>query len=242
MANRCVYPSSLFPLRGDLSAEAGATSVLVTGIQGTPVNAGYSLNAYDTLLYNENAGVFVFGSPWQIPVGQVLEFEGYGYNPVGISWLASDTIAIGDGTQGDVSGAAAMTALILFGPATYDGPYGYDSEYGPPYDQFYTTIYSGATQDWILTLPPNPGTSGQVLTTNGTGVTYWSTVSGGGGRFSHFFLFGQSFAAIYYLRCYPAARTPASRPAGVPRICRSDHHGRTTAAPGLQIAPPAQAR
>ena len=168
MANRCVYPSSLFPLRGDLSAEAGATSVLVTGIQGTPVNAGYSLNAYDTLLYNENAGVFVFGSPWQIPVGQVLEFEGYGYTPVGISWLASDTIAIGDGTQGDVSGAAAMTALILFGSLGYD--------YG--YEQNYTTIYSGAHVNWNLTLPPNAGSNGQVLTTNGSGVTSWTTPSG----------------------------------------------------------------
>ena len=181
MSNRQVYPSSLFPLRGDVSAEAGATSVLVTGIQGTPINAGYSLNAYDTILYNEDAGVFVFGSPWQIPVGQVLEFEGYGYNPVGISWLASDTIAIGDGTQGDVSGAAAMTALVLFGPATYDGPYGYDSEYGPPYDQFYTTLYSGATQDWTMTLPSGPGTAGYVLATEGNGVTYWTPNSGGGG-------------------------------------------------------------
>ena len=167
---RQVYPSSLFPLRGDVSAEAGATSVLVTGIQGTPINAGYSLNAYDTILYNEDAGVFVFGSPWQIPVGQVLEFEGYGYNPVGISWLASDTIAIGDGTQGDVSGAAAMTALILFGSPDYSD-----------YDLFHTTIYSGATQNWSLILPENPGSSGQVLTTNGQGFTYWSTVMGGGG-------------------------------------------------------------
>ena len=164
MANRCVYPSSLFPLRGDLSAEAGATSVLVTGIQGTPVNAGYSLNAYDTLLYNENAGVFVFGSPWQIPVGQVLEFEGYGYNPVGISWLASDTIAIGDGTQGDVSGAAAMSALILFGSSGYDYYY----------EQCYTTIYSGATENWNLVLPSTPGLAGQTLHTDGTGKTYWA--------------------------------------------------------------------
>ena len=169
MANRCVYPSSLFPLRGDLSAEAGATSVLVTGIQGTPVNAGYSLNAYDTLLYNENAGVFVFGSPWQIPVGQVLEFEGYGYNPVGISWLASDTIAIGDGTQGDVSGAAAMTALILFGSPDYSYA-------------IYITLrsYSGATQNWSLILPETAGAPGQVLTVagniySGAAFTEWTT-------------------------------------------------------------------
>ena len=33
MANREVFPSYLFPLRGDLSAEAGATTVEVIGLQ-----------------------------------------------------------------------------------------------------------------------------------------------------------------------------------------------------------------
>lgn len=36
MANREVYPASLFPLRGDLSAEAGATTVQVVGVNGIP--------------------------------------------------------------------------------------------------------------------------------------------------------------------------------------------------------------
>lgn len=39
MANRETYPASLFPLRGDLSAEAGATTVLVVGIDGIAVSA-----------------------------------------------------------------------------------------------------------------------------------------------------------------------------------------------------------
>src|SRR5208282_6277474 len=62
----------------------------------------------------------------------------------------------------------------------------YDVDYGPSYDQFYTSIFSGATQNWNLILPPNPGASGQVLTTNGTGVTYWSMVSSGGGTVTSF--------------------------------------------------------
>jgi hypothetical protein len=37
MANRQCYPSSLFPLRGDVSAEAAATIVTVTGIEGSPI-------------------------------------------------------------------------------------------------------------------------------------------------------------------------------------------------------------
>jgi len=168
MANRQTYPSSLFPLRGDVSAEAGATSVIVQGILGFPIQDAYLPPAdFSTILFDSPNSQFVFGVPWDIPVGQVLEFEGYGYSPVGISWLAPDTIAIGDGTQGDVSGAAAMTALILFGSPTYD--YGYDASY--------TTIYSGATSPWNLILPTNPGTSGQVLTTNGTGITSWTSVA-----------------------------------------------------------------
>jgi hypothetical protein len=37
--NRETYPASLFPLRGDLSAEAGATTVKVIGIQTFPIDA-----------------------------------------------------------------------------------------------------------------------------------------------------------------------------------------------------------
>lgn len=38
MANRETFPASLFPLRGDVSAESGAVAVIVTGIQQTPVD------------------------------------------------------------------------------------------------------------------------------------------------------------------------------------------------------------
>jgi hypothetical protein len=44
MSNRQVWPSSLFPLRGDLSAEAGATTVKVIGIQGISVSNGTPLD------------------------------------------------------------------------------------------------------------------------------------------------------------------------------------------------------
>jgi hypothetical protein len=38
MANRQNYPASLFPLRGDLSAEAGDVIVKVVGIQTVPID------------------------------------------------------------------------------------------------------------------------------------------------------------------------------------------------------------
>jgi hypothetical protein len=181
--NRQIFPSALFPLRGDISAESGATTVTVQGLQNIPIIAPPVEPAgLDTLFYDSYNNDWFYASPWDIPVGIPLVWEGYGYGSSGISWIAPDTLAFGNGADGDVSGAAAMTALVLFGSASYCGPYDdYDVEYGPSYDQFYTSVFSGATQNWNLILPPNPGTSGQVLTTNGTGVTYWSTVSGGGG-------------------------------------------------------------
>ena len=179
MANRQVFPSSLFPLRGDISAEAGATSVIVQGLQGIPIiSPPVEPAGLDTLFYDSYNNDWFYASPWDIPVGTPLVWEGYGYGSSGISWIAPDTLAFGNGTDGDVSGAAAMTALVLFGSASYYGPYNdYDVDYGPSYDQFYTSVFSGATQNWNLILPPNPGAASQVLTTNGTGVTYWSTIS-----------------------------------------------------------------
>lgn len=38
MANRETFPASLFPLRGDISAEAGAVSVIVQGIRTVPID------------------------------------------------------------------------------------------------------------------------------------------------------------------------------------------------------------
>jgi hypothetical protein len=186
--NRQIYPSALFPLRGDISAESGATSVIVQGIQGIPVVAPPIEPAgLDTFFYDSYNNDWFYASPWDIPVGTPLVWEGYGYGSSGISWIAPDTLAFGNGADGDVSGAAAMTALVLFGSASYYGPYNdYDVDYGPSYDQFYTSIFSGATQNWNLILPPNPGTPGQVLTTNGTGVSYWSTIASSGGSVTSF--------------------------------------------------------
>lgn len=44
-----------------------------------------------------------------------------------------------------------------------------------------TTIAGAAEADWTMTLPTGPGSNGQVMTTNGSGGTSWTTVSGGSG-------------------------------------------------------------
>ena len=45
----------------------------------------------------------------------------------------------------------------------------------------FVTLTAPPTGIYILSFPPDLGTSGQVLTTNGAGQTSWTTVSGGGG-------------------------------------------------------------
>lgn len=61
MGNRQVWPSSLFPLRGDLSAEAGATTVKVIGIQGTPVSNVAPTTTNQTLIYNSGTNQYAPG-------------------------------------------------------------------------------------------------------------------------------------------------------------------------------------
>jgi hypothetical protein len=73
--NRCVYPSSLFPLRGDLLAEAGASTVVVVGVQTIPITPpSLSINgvgqSFDQHIYINGKpdganpwGVYVNGTP-----------------------------------------------------------------------------------------------------------------------------------------------------------------------------------
>lgn len=63
MANRQVFPSSLFPLRGDVSAEAGATTVTVVGIQNIPVVIDGSAGSPGTPK-GPYALVFIAGIGW----------------------------------------------------------------------------------------------------------------------------------------------------------------------------------
>lgn len=71
MSNRQTFPSSLFPLRGDVSAESGDVVVRVIGIRNIPVTtdtptAGQSL-IYDavtnTLIWATASGILINGLP-----------------------------------------------------------------------------------------------------------------------------------------------------------------------------------
>lgn len=52
------------------------------------------------------------------------------------------------------------------------------------------------TESWSLVLPTNSGQSGQVLTTDGSGNSYWATVSGGVGTETLYLL--EAYASVTY--------------------------------------------
>ena len=59
MANRESYPAALFPNRGDISAEAGAVTTTVIGIQTTPVDP-IAPTQGQTLIAISQAGVMTW--------------------------------------------------------------------------------------------------------------------------------------------------------------------------------------
>lgn len=88
MANRQIFPSSLFPLRGDVSAEAGATAVRVIALVGIPI-AGDITTILDqqTLVFNAATGQFEFESPANssIQVNGVTLSDDYEFYVSGVS-------------------------------------------------------------------------------------------------------------------------------------------------------------
>jgi hypothetical protein len=72
MANREVYPSSLFPLRGDLSAEAGATTVEVVGLRNIPISPTLPTDGqvYSFVAVNDD------WEPTTVPFNQSIKVNG----------------------------------------------------------------------------------------------------------------------------------------------------------------------
>jgi len=96
----------------------------------------------------------------------------------------------------------------------------------------YVQVSAPDTTDaaWTLTLPKNPGTSGQVLQTDGAGVTTWATAGSGGGGVSITSTTLETtpitavIGKITLVDCSAAARTvtPPSSPAQNDRFAVSD--------------------
>lgn len=113
--------------------------------------------------------------------GGVLSLQGGAGYAVGITAIAGgdggDLLMYG--AAGEAGGAAGGDVITHSGGGSIN-----TRDYGAFQLGFAgqrTTIAGAAEADWMMTLPTGPGSNGQVLTTNGTGTTSWTTVSGGSG-------------------------------------------------------------
>lgn len=164
---------------------------------GTYTSSGTTLSR-DTVLSSSNSGSLVnFGA------GTKNVFVTYpaGRSAYGLTAGTGVTLTPGNGTTtitatgaspGGSSGQLQYNNAGSFGglsDLTWDGIQGlrvragYSVNYYNLADTNYVGIRASSSlaTDWELVLPTTDGTNGQVLTTNGSGVTSWTTVSGGGG-------------------------------------------------------------
>ena len=98
--NRETYPASLFPLRGDLSAEAGATTAKVVGIQTIPIDEPTSDGTVATYVATDGR------IEWKAGGGNAVQINGVG--------VSSDKLFFIDGV---VDGSAPAWAVTINGTA-----------------------------------------------------------------------------------------------------------------------------
>ena len=168
-----------------LSSDGSGNTLWVSpGVQGIALNdLSVTTNSLGTaaLTYSNTTGEFTFTPP---DLSSFLT-----------SYTETDTLA-----SVVARGASTTVAIIAGGNGTTggvtveDGKISIRTSTGTPaaidlYSEINNAskitlacpVNSNFAGSYTLTLPPTSGTSGQVLTTNGSGTTSWTTVSGGGG-------------------------------------------------------------
>ena len=157
-----------------------ATTLNFTGGNVVTVSAG---------VVTVQSGVIFGGAVYTTLVaGTGITIAGAGYN-LTVSSTASGTVT--SSTAGQLAWYSATGTIVVGNPnVTYSGGV---LTAGVPGVQAGGFAIAGATSgtvtiqaaaaagSWAMTLPSTAGSSGQVLTTNGTGVLSWTTPGGGGG-------------------------------------------------------------
>lgn len=173
-----------FNFGGRFTASNGNQSIGLEGSSITTKNSGtnigvigYGLNAGTSPI--QIGGYFgLHSTPPTFTSAGLIADNGSTTSPI---FLARDNgssvFAIDDGGNVGI-GTTAPSALLQLGTAgTSLGTFRLTGN-----TSGYTQIQPNATAgDWTLTLPLNDGDNGQVLTTDGSGGTSWTTVSGGSG-------------------------------------------------------------
>ncbi len=187
--NVYVYPGSKVGL-----GIAPSTTLDVNGIaaigSNTPYNAGYSTD-YKLHIGNPaasaNGGIMVITGTSGI--GKISFDYGTTADGRGRIWYYNGTDTMQFATAG---GAADMTINAAGNVGIQNTSPSATLSLGTAGTSLGSLSFAGNTSGvvtvqpaaaagtWTLTLPTSAGTSGQVLQTNGAGVTSWATVSGGG--------------------------------------------------------------
>ena len=132
---------------------SGTASGVQMGININPTLTSFDVGTYRAInIIPDRANVFGI---YQLGANTLNYFNG----KVGLGTSApSEMLSLGltGTTLGVMSFAGSTSGKVIIQPAAAAGT-------------------------WTLTLPTTTGTNGQVLTTDGSGITSWSTVSGGGG-------------------------------------------------------------
>ena len=105
--NRETYPASLFPLRGDVSAEAGATAVAVTGLQNVPISTVAPTDK-QALVFDATLGI---AGEWTPGIGgsaSYFEVNGTGVSQDGLFFVDGNMIL----SPGDLFGLSVNGTRI----------------------------------------------------------------------------------------------------------------------------------
>jgi len=163
---------------------SGNTQWVSPGVQGIALaDLSVSTNSAGTaaLTYSNTTGIFTYTPP---------DLSSYLTSYTETDTLASvvargasTTVAITAGGNGTTGGVTVEDGKISIRtstgtPAAIDL---YSEINNASKITLACPVNSNFAGSYTLTLPPTSGTSGQVLTTNGSGTTSWTTVSGGGG-------------------------------------------------------------
>jgi hypothetical protein len=166
---------STLTLGDSISGVIGQLVLAANAFNGVTLRASSSATASYTLTFPINAGTS----------GQVLTTDGTGVTSwttnTGVPAAPINSIQFNNaGAFGGYAGVSVSGAgSIVLGVAnSQQGTLALASSLSP-FAVFVTSAANAAP--WTLTLPIGAGTNGQVLTTDGTGITSWTTVASGGG-------------------------------------------------------------
>lgn len=175
---------------------AGSTTVSVLTTTGSATVAGTMTAAGGNFTVNGSTGAVTANNSFTLSTGTLTAGGGaFKVDEVGSTTVKTLTVSPGTLTAGrgafkvDENGSMTATTITATGSVTASNGLTVKNGASPGYMEIYEPSGSGTNKikiqsqaisaDYTLTLPVDDGTSGQSLTTDGSGALSWTTISGG---------------------------------------------------------------